>query len=956
MRYRKFFEPSLAALGLGLACAIVGRAQTQDLYLNTGVIDEFPAPQIDAYAFANQGIFTVQSILPYDFQNTRYFTNSGIMNGFPGFLFRSASADAGPQPAEVFINEADSSITVNSLFTPASYIVIEADTIKSQGLLSADQYALIQMRGNHVDLSRSLVNIQTFGGSGRGDIIQSNTFIPDLGIADYWWGGPTNININLDSFYTLDPVSGALVTTPIYEVTDIGGFPSFDQFSLGNPIWGVYTNQIDETNTITQAIFVGINTNLLNAQVAFSTYNTETDFRIAGTEISMQFTNSVTGGLSYEYLYLTDDFAARTNLGLFMNQQTGNTFRPGNYRVSRVMIPEYGFGTAGNGGLTEDLFFQEGFSNTVVEALYTAYAPWVLGAASTSVAPLEGATLSNLVGRLEIDAKTLDLRSARMRANGLMSIHAEHVVSTSKAAIESSGFMLDLTSTNGTLRLDAEVSGASKSFEGPVRMWSALWTNYSELLVTNEEPGTGDPPEPVITITTNIVAHGFHTFLVDARSLGFTQQAAVHTLRLRSTNIVVEDTYRVVGEMLIDGEHLENNGRIEFQAGQGNFGASNAPSLKTLMNHGTFNVVNTANFGSDRSTPYEQFVNHGDMEANSMQVAARHFENNGTIEGNQFVRVRADFARLQNGFLRSGRDLWIEATDLKLHQATNTAQRALRLDLSNSLTDSGGPVSSQFSANRGFALIRKPTYGDLLGTRFVTSASANAVVDHTWPGEDRGTSEDGYANNVAIGRLVLSSARDGVLRFNGPDNTREYAIYVDFLDLQGFVLQAHNQGRLADYLELAPNVTLYFAYANVPIEGLDGALDGQIRWVMDFVGPSSSILVGLPSGGSVMMNRGRRESLSIDDDGDGIANGYDPYPWPDPKAIAEVVGISPMTVEVRWTAAPAATYQVEVAADPAGPWETLATATNPENAVREMSVQDGADNGGTLRFYRVILD
>jgi hypothetical protein len=953
MQIRKLYQRALTALAIGLAGVGLARAQTQDLYLNTGLMNEFPSPQIDALAFANYGTFVVSTLLPYEFQNTRYFTNAGTMIGFPGFNFQTAFSDRDPQQAQVFINEADASVQVGG--SPSS-IVVAADLLRNQGLLSAGAASLIRLSGNHVDLSRSRVNIQTFGGTGRGDVVLTNSFIPDIAIDDIWWTGPTNININLNNFYRLDPVVGAVVTTPPYEVTLPSGFTTIDAFSLETPTWGVYTNQVDETNTITQAIFVGINTNLLNAQVVFSASGTQTDLRVAGVQLTMQFTNSVTGALSYENLFLIDDLGARTNWGLFVNELTETTFRPGNYRVSRLMLPDYGFGTSGNGGLTEDLFFQEGFSNTVVEALYTAYAPLIQAPPNTSVPNLEGATLSNLVGRLEIGAQTLDLSSANMRANGLMSIQAEHLVSTRGASLQSSGFMLDLKSTNGTLRLEADVSGASKFFDGPVYLWSALWTNYSELLVTNEVPGTGDPPEPTEEIVTNIVAHAFHTFLVDAYALGRTQQAAVHTMRLRSTNIVVADTYRVVGELLFDGEHLENEGTILVQAGQGNFGVSNAPTLKTLVNRGTFSAVNLANFGSDRATPYQRLINHGEMTANSIQIRTDYFENSGTVDGNLFMHLRTDLARLQNGFLRSGRDLWIEATDLKLHRATNTASRALRLDVSNSFTDSGGPVSSQFSANRGFQLNRKPAFGDLLGTRFLTSASANTIVDHVWAAQDRGVNVAGYRDNVAIGRLVLSSARDGLLRFQGPDAVGAYAIYVDYLDLQGFVLQAYNQGRLGDYLQLAPNVTLYFAYANVPVEDLDGALNGQVRWVMDFVGPNSSVLVGLPSGGTVLMNRGRRESLRIDDDGDGIANGFDPFPWPDPKATADVIESSPLIIVIRWTAAPSASYQVEVAPDAAGPWERLATATNPESAVRAMAVEDrpGSDYG--LRFYRVLLD
>ena len=97
--------------------------------------------------------------------------------------------------------------------------------------------------------------------------------------------------------------------------------------------------------------------------------------------------------------------------------------------------------------------------------------------------------------------------------------------------------------------------------------------------------------------------------------------------------------------------------------------------------------------------------------------------------------------------------------------------------------------------------------------------------------------------------------------------------------MNGFSLTSFNEGDLASTLQVDPNLTLYFAYANVPVEQLDGLLGGRLRWVRDFVGPNSGVAVALPSGRTIIVNRGLRESPTIDSDGDGIPNSIDEQPF-----------------------------------------------------------------------------
>src|SRR5712692_9324667 len=69
------------SIGLAVAPLTGAVAQPIPLYENFGVISA--PPQIDALAFANYGTFSVSTLLPYDFQNTLNFTNTGTMLGSP---------------------------------------------------------------------------------------------------------------------------------------------------------------------------------------------------------------------------------------------------------------------------------------------------------------------------------------------------------------------------------------------------------------------------------------------------------------------------------------------------------------------------------------------------------------------------------------------------------------------------------------------------------------------------------------------------------------------------------------------------------------------------------------------------------------------------------------------------------------------------------------------------------
>src|SRR3989442_7393801 len=86
------------------------------IYENFGTLTN--VPQIDAVAFANYGTFVVPSVLPFDTQNTLYFTNRGVMLGGPGFRLDYVN-DAGiRRPAANVFNANGAGITAD--FSPLS--------------------------------------------------------------------------------------------------------------------------------------------------------------------------------------------------------------------------------------------------------------------------------------------------------------------------------------------------------------------------------------------------------------------------------------------------------------------------------------------------------------------------------------------------------------------------------------------------------------------------------------------------------------------------------------------------------------------------------------------------------------------------------------------------------------------------------------------------------------------
>src|SRR2546425_12113657 len=157
------------SMGMGLAVAslTLATAQPIPLYENFGVIDftETP-PQIDALAFANYGSFSVFTLLPFDFQNTLNFTNTGTMFAFSGFQFDTASSSRPRRMAASFFNRSGASVTASDsplgvsilngipfqtqLIFP-SYLLLAATNVTSHGILSVGAGGRLSLEGKTMD-------------------------------------------------------------------------------------------------------------------------------------------------------------------------------------------------------------------------------------------------------------------------------------------------------------------------------------------------------------------------------------------------------------------------------------------------------------------------------------------------------------------------------------------------------------------------------------------------------------------------------------------------------------------------------------------------------------------------------------------------------------------------------------------------------------------------------------
>src|SRR5439155_6470495 len=342
---------------MSLALLTVEGNAADAVYHNIGTVDCGNAPQVDAFAFVNDGRFCAAPLpalpygavilivdlpnpgIPYTTQNTLWFTNNGLMQAGPGFQLDYITEDGIHHPANSIVNNAGNPSSPGTIFG-SQYVLLSATNLLNKGIFEVGSSGLMQLSGQNVKLARSGLLVDPAGGGGggvcigsyQGAITPTNFSTFSGAIDDVYWGIGSITNLASDQ---IARTIGAQVTasSPFHTVTNLGGSLGARVGPIANAASFVYTNTFvngTNTNWIVQAVFVGSSSGRLDSNVTAQarfvnrTYPSgippNNGFQTAIVEFASQATNIVTGNLINYTLYLVDELPSSTNFMTLTNR------------------------------------------------------------------------------------------------------------------------------------------------------------------------------------------------------------------------------------------------------------------------------------------------------------------------------------------------------------------------------------------------------------------------------------------------------------------------------------------------------------------------------------------------------------------------------------------------------------------------------------------------------------
>lgn len=992
-----------------------GRAATIPLFINNNPLNSppTPAPVIDARAWVNQAAFNIFNInqSPFEAYNNAFFTNTagaGLMYFDPGVRFQR-NTNGQRFWMNTWVNRGRIVTEHNTFFaglvvsdSRASILQVTATNIIASGPLFSGTHGLIRLEGSKIDVSRNalrtgslLSNAFQFGG---GFIVNSSNYVNDVGVKDLYWGGgrgdavaanresamPLTPGFSNPSFSLPEPAStfhdvivpsrfGGISTNRVAVPSQV--FFSGTNFFINTNLNGyaaiAYANTLSATSRIVQVIFYPNNENdpdfttearfypefngTASAAVAF--HSREFDIATQTT-----ITNSV---------YLVDALATTTNFFFARNSVTSSTRRPNTYEISRFVPVEFARGSTTNVPYDTSLIYGN-YTQTSATNRYAAYAAQVdlLSSSASGSIPYN---VTNAPGRIEIIGGEVNLDQTRIRAESAVIIKASNLSSNNLAQVDAPLINFDVRSVQPVFVISNLAPQTVKRFGGAVRAWSAVWDNF-------ETAGTGT------NTTTNSVT--FHVLIVESQ-LRSQVPVTVNEFAVRATNVVIADTLNISRSFVVEGNSLHLLGGLTLPPGAG-LGASNLINVRNFTNDGVINLTGSSIFGTDRALSYSNYVNRGTNIASSHEIRTRNFENSGALVANGgtflldsvtasllgsplivsnnvstnftfdfFTGLRTNVftntVTLQSASVIEGvSDVEIRARDLVLSNSYINAG-SLTLSVTNRLVDSGVEATNFWSVTSGFNVLRRPTTSDLFGTYLRSTSPKFELVEHLWAGEERGVVSSGFSNNLAVGKLILDGGDRSLFRFTGVATTN--ALYVDYLELVNYATNISTaDSRL---LSIAPNMTIYFANANVPVSRIDGAAGGRLRWVQSFAGPLSSTNITYPSGSNYTFNVALVRSKDLDSDGDGIVNSDDETPvYVAESAVLSVslAGGQDLRALLSWNALAYSSNYVEFKASAfEGDWQVL-TNFHMGPYTWPVMIDDPISRTGATRVYRLRVD
>ncbi|MEW6304831.1 MAG: hypothetical protein AB1705_15255 [Verrucomicrobiota bacterium] len=757
------------------------------------------------------------------------------------------------------------------------------------------------------------------------------------------------------------------------------GLPGYSFFVTSNVVFTA--NNI--VRVMMQMVFV--QTNLLDnptVRVFFLGRTNSNNYFINDTVVEFSTTDidPITGQPVTKYLYFFDDTPTFTRPNLNALPGTVNLIehitRPGLFRPQSHLVRRSDFAFLPAGFETPAQTFDPNLVFTFVGPVNGRYQTNLVdityAASQFTFAPrdMDGGGFgllsegdnqlfnpTNSTGRVEIEADQLNLAAANVRADNLISIKANTADFTG-ARLDAQNINIELYGTNGTATISNALSSSVSRMNGTMTAWSGVWQVGQ--FVTN---AIGIPGLPQYG-GTNTVEYTYHMLVINAdatpTTFGFfpnhqfvtnmrtNKEVGVENLIAHSTNLVLGDDLTIKKTFLFTGESLlvPTNGVLNFTNENVDIGVANFPNLKYFTNQGFINIPQIGNFGFDRAQPYSNIVNEGTMIGQTLQFRADLFINTNslsTIGGALVVAARTNL--LSGGVITAGANVEMSGDDLVANGTFISSGGALNLNVVQRLTDLG--VTNDWVVQNGFSLGTQPVKGDLLSTTITSFAPSNFNTIHLWAGENRGDSPNGYANNAALGRLILDGASGSRFLFAGAGSSN--ALYLDYLELR------NNATNFATALSVSPSLTIYFADANFPPDKITNAHGGRFVWVSPTTRAGPIVSVPLSIGSFTNMTTQAYRALlpgNQDYDGDGIVNSEDETPLSGFTVNdISVVNLPPKTTFISWQAIANTTYFVEYKTSlGSGTWLPLGTFSSPDNRV--LTVGDPVPLIGQ-RYYRV---
>lgn len=984
----------LAALMLASLPVAFGQPSPQWDMFGTYQIPPAQDP-IDALTvFVHRGAtFSVSTSSLFNSYDTINYTNQGLMVGNPGFDFENIPTATGQTTWSAnWVNQVSGLgtnsgvINCNGLFTfiitpqlPAgnltgsSKCLVYASNIVNSGYINMSASSLIKMRGKNVDLSRGAVvmtNPSDFLGFFTAGQLDGYW---GVGTADYRYFNPPPNNAGQASL--LDPglifqniVGGFEAVTDVYNITNRNSLPGVSELILVNPL--VYTTSWVSnggTNVNTQVAVIINTNNSFNVSVYFDP-----------TEIGVQWqwsaTNFPTAVITTNnFLTLLDDFGEVTNLQSGVNGAAG-------FRATYMPVT---YGWLNNPFSAVNPFVpasppvapgQVPFIPGVVTNQYAAYQA-IFTAGTQLPTDVAGGNVTNMAGRIEVTADTvLNLTNSRISSLNYLLLQAtNHFIGSRGAIIGAPNMDAYLRTTNGSLAITNLVAPYLNHIEGTCDLWSGRWTN-------------------VVGTVTN----AFHVLFVFSQIAPVTKPK-IQTLWLNVTNfsgapnnLVISDVLNVTSNLTLLSDNLTistNLPNIFARSGELNIlnpdivWSTAIPNLMNFTNWGIVTAENAVYFGGSRTQPpwntnivdfpYNSFVNHGGISNQATLVWSTVFQNSGGFDCGQgsFILQQGCNVLLTNGLINAGGDISLTACSLFASNHMLLSQGALTLAVTNLLNDgslasnSADAITNKnyWTAGYGIHLLNHPPQASLLGTTISNTAPDYALVLNQWAGNDVGNTPAGFANNAALGRLILQGNIGCNYEF--APVTGVNALYVDQLQFLGYV--ATNVDVSGNWLSAFcdPGMTVYFGQALANgrdiSEKLNTVNDHRFQWVSNYnTGFWSSTNVVYTDGTTNRLNTALVRSCDIDSNGNGIPNCMDPNPIPvlSGAGLQLAVGMtnrpSPSAL-VSWLAFPG-TSNTLYSASSSNPtnWTVVTNIVFSGPVPTRISVVDPVRTNG-FRFYRV---